>query len=182
MTMSVHMRMKEAGLHAKFSEDATLLADFKKYLVDSLNVNGQQEVRALYALSAHQFQQCAICLVIFHDVNATISSPPSSQVNNVSRFLRYMQPSGEEVTLDFLTKTSETQDFLTRLQSTNMSMATVHNYINNILQFLDYLRTRLDLEGSDPQLRDKCQAYKELLQTLRRPVVKRHFQAVFKTT
>lgn len=98
----------------------------------------------------------------------------------MSRFLRYVQPSGDEPTLDFLTKSTETRDFLASLQATDMTAATVLNYIKNIIRFVDYLKIRLDLAQGDAQLRLNCQAFKELLQTLRKPVSKAHSQEVCK--
>ncbi|XP_051551677.1 uncharacterized protein LOC127439557 [Myxocyprinus asiaticus] len=40
------------------------------------------------------------------------------EVDNVSRFLRYLLPVGDEPTLEFLTKSTETRDFLAALKST----------------------------------------------------------------
>ncbi|XP_051527929.1 uncharacterized protein LOC127425713 [Myxocyprinus asiaticus] len=85
------------------------------------------------------------------------------EVDNVSRFLRYLQPVGDEPALEFLTKSTETHDFLMALKSKDMSVATVLNYIKNMIRFLDYLKTRLDLDQKDLQLRKKCQIYKEML-------------------
>ncbi|XP_022535113.2 uncharacterized protein LOC111194629 [Astyanax mexicanus] len=103
------------------------------------------------------------------------------EVDNVSRFLRFAQPSGDEPTLDFLTRSTETRDFLTRLHNTSMTAATILNYIKNIIRFMDYLKTRLDLGQRDAQLREKCQSFKEMLQTLRKPISKSHSQEVCKT-
>lgn len=96
----------------------------------------------------------------------------------MSRFLRFVQPSGDEPTLDFLTMSTDTRNFLTSLQRTEMTAATVLNYIKNIIQFLDFLKTRIDLTEAEPQLHAKCQMLKEVLQTLRKPVNKRHSREV----
>lgn len=98
----------------------------------------------------------------------------SSQVDNVSRFLRYLQPTGIEPSLDFLSKTKEAQDFLTALKRTDMSSATVHNYIKSMNRFLEYLTLRLDFQKRDPQLPTNCQRYTKILETLWKTVLKSH--------
>ncbi|XP_062305981.1 uncharacterized protein LOC134010129 [Osmerus eperlanus] len=100
------------------------------------------------------------------------------EVDNVSRFLRYLQPRGDEPNLDFLKKSIETRDYLTRLRQTDMSTATILNYIKNMIRFVDFLKTKLDLGKEGTDLNSMCQGYKELLQTLRKPVAKVHSQAV----
>uniref|UniRef100_A0A8C1S358 Si:dkey-23a23.2 n=1 Tax=Cyprinus carpio TaxID=7962 RepID=A0A8C1S358_CYPCA len=96
------------------------------------------------------------------------------EVDNVSRFLRYLQPTGIEPSLDFLSKTKEAQDFLTALKRTDMSSATVHNYIKSMNRFLEYLTLRLDFQKRDPQLRTNCQRYTKILETLWKTVLKSH--------
>ena len=172
--------MQKAGLYSKFPEDASLILDFKRYLTDSLSVsNCQQEVRSLYTLIISQFQQCSICILSSYDVNANIYFSLSlSKVDNVSRFLRYLQPCGDEPNLDFLKKSIETQDYLKRLRLTDMSTATILNYIKNMIRFVEFLKTKQDLGKEGTKLHSMCQAYKELLQTLRKPVAKVHSHAV----
>ncbi|KAK9535941.1 hypothetical protein VZT92_005775 [Zoarces viviparus] len=137
VTTKVRVKMQAAGLYKKFSGDAEVIKDFKKYLsVDLAVTNCQQEV------------------------------------DNVARFLRYMQPTGDVPTLDFLKKSTETRDFFQDLKNTDMTAATILNYIKNILRFVDYLRNRLDLAATNSEFRNQCQAYKELVETLRKAISK----------
>lgn len=100
------------------------------------------------------------------------SHRPSLQVDNVSRFLRYMQPTGSKLSLDFLSKSTETQDFLTALRRADMRSATILNYIKSIIRFLEYLTARRDLRKKIPQLRKNCRSYADMLKTLRKTVSK----------
>ncbi|ROJ64733.1 N-lysine methyltransferase KMT5A [Anabarilius grahami] len=93
-------------------------------------------------------------------------------IDNVSRMLRYIQPTGDKVTLDFLLKSTETKDFLTQLRRTDMGPATILNYIKNTIRFVQYLKTHLNLVAADPDFYRKCQAYIDLLTSLRKPVSK----------
>lgn len=103
------------------------------------------------------------------------------KIDNVARFLRYLQPEGGEVTMAFLQKSTETREYLICLEQTEMSAATRLNYIKNMIRFVDYLKTRLDMEQEVPNLHTMCQKYKEFLQTLRKPVAKAHSRAVVST-
>ncbi|XP_034549552.1 uncharacterized protein LOC117820035 [Notolabrus celidotus] len=101
----------------------------------------------------------------------TLKVPECQQeVDNVSRFLRYVQPTGDELTLDFLQKMVETRDYFVQLKNTSMTPATILNYMKNVIRFLDYLKTRVDLECSYPELRNRCQVFKEFIQTVRKQV------------
>ncbi|KAL0152224.1 hypothetical protein M9458_051947, partial [Cirrhinus mrigala] len=108
---------------------------------------------------------------------------PNSQqeVDNVSRFLRYLQPTGSEPSLDFLSKSTETRDFVKALQRADMSASTVLNYIKSMNGFLEYLTLRLDIQKRDPQLRTNCQIYTNMLNTLRKTVSKTHEDKTFDT-
>ncbi|KAK7152442.1 hypothetical protein R3I93_010609 [Phoxinus phoxinus] len=97
-----------------------------------------------------------------------------NKVDNVSRFLRYVQPTASEPSLDFLSKRTETRDFLTALQRTDMGTTSLNNYIKSIIRFLEYLTTRLDLCRTEPELRSKCKSYTNMLKTLRKTVSKTH--------
>ncbi|KAL1277210.1 hypothetical protein QQF64_023883 [Cirrhinus molitorella] len=96
------------------------------------------------------------------------------EVENVSRFLRYLQPTGSEPSLDFLSKRTETQDFLKALQRTDMSAASILTYVKSMKRFLEYLSLRLDIQKRDPQLRSNCESYTNMLMTLRKTVCKTH--------
>ncbi|XP_075947876.1 uncharacterized protein LOC142949895 [Anarhichas minor] len=112
---------------------------------------------------------------LFEDLNVPNCR---QEVDNVSRFLRYMQPTGDVPTLDFLKKSTETRDFFQALKRTDMTALTVLNYIKGILRFVDYLKTRLDLDVTNSELRNQCQAYSELVQTLRKLISKSHEDAI----
>ncbi|XP_059364909.1 uncharacterized protein si:dkey-23a23.2 [Carassius carassius] len=96
------------------------------------------------------------------------------EIDNVSRFLRYLHPTEIEPSLDFLSKSRETQDFLTALKHTDVSSATIHNYIKSMNRFLEYLMLRLDFQKRDPQLSTNCQRYANMLKTLQKTVLKSH--------
>ncbi|KAJ4918927.1 hypothetical protein JOQ06_022198 [Pogonophryne albipinna] len=66
------------------------------------------------------------------------------EVDNVSRFLRYMQPEGEP-NLEFLTKTTETMDYMRALIQSGLSAATILNYWKNIIRFLQYVKGSVDI-------------------------------------
>ncbi|KAK9516040.1 hypothetical protein VZT92_025299 [Zoarces viviparus] len=137
VTTKVRTKMQAAGLYKKFSGDAEVIKDFKKYLSVDLDVTNCQQ-----------------------------------EVDNVARFLRYMQPTGDVPTLDFLKKSTDTRDFFQDLKNTDMTAATILNYIKNILHFVDYLRNRLALVATNSEFRNQCQAYKELVETLRKAIFK----------
>ncbi|XP_062320472.1 uncharacterized protein LOC134022737 [Osmerus eperlanus] len=100
------------------------------------------------------------------------------EANNVSRFLRYLQPKGDEPNLDFLKKSKDTRDYLTKLRLTDMSAANILLYIDNMIRFVGFLKIKLDLGKEGAELQSMCQAYKDLLLSLRKPVAKACFHAV----
>ncbi|MEQ2201261.1 hypothetical protein XENOCAPTIV_009901 [Xenoophorus captivus] len=62
-----------------------------------------------------------------------------------------------------------------------MTSATILNYIKNMIRFIQFLKLELSLKDSASIYLPKCQAYMDLLSTLRKPVSKQHSQAVCKT-
>ncbi|KAJ8287162.1 hypothetical protein GJAV_G00048330 [Gymnothorax javanicus] len=102
-------------------------------------------------------------------------------VDNVSRFLRYLQPTGDEPTMDFLSRSQQTREYISSLRRMEMTAATIINYMKNMIRFVDYLKTRLNLTITDKDLRDNLQAFKEFLQTMKKPVSKAHSRDVCKT-
>ncbi|XP_062413872.1 uncharacterized protein LOC119206513 [Pungitius pungitius] len=92
------------------------------------------------------------------------------EVDNVSRLLRYLQPTGDVATLDFLAKSAETRDFLGRLISAGMSAASTLTYMRSILRFVEHLRSRSD--PGVPDLETKCRAYAGQVEGFRRVVSK----------
>lgn len=172
--------MMNMGLYQKFPAEEAMLTDFKGYLINTLQVtNCQQVVRYIPFLFLFSLFRIALgCLCVAGWCVAfllTASSPISlfpSQIDNVSRMLRYIQPSGDKVTLDFLLKSTETKDFLTQLRHADMGPATILNYIKNMIRFVQYLKTHLNLVAADPDFYRKCQAYIDLLTFLRKPVSK----------
>lgn len=95
--------------------------------------------------------------------------------------LRFIQPSGDEVSLDFLLKSTETKDYLTQLRRAEMGPATILNYIKNMIRFVQYLKTHLNLAAADPDFYRKCQAYLDLLASIRKPVAKSNSKVTCKT-
>ena len=63
-------------------------------------------------------------------------------------------------------------DFLKALKATTMGPANVLNYIKNMIRFVEYLTTYLNLEVEDPDFKRKCTSYTALLKNLRKPVAK----------
>ncbi|KAK2814282.1 hypothetical protein Q5P01_000645 [Channa striata] len=140
----MHCNMQQMGLYEKFPSDTPILVEFKKYLVEHLEVpNCQQEV------------------------------------DNVSRMLRYMQPTGDRVNMDFLKKSTETKDYIVSLKRAKLLPATILNYIKNMIRFVQFLLTR-DVDDQDFHI--GCQAYITLLNTLRKPVSKAHSKVTCKTS
>ena len=71
VTSSVRVKMQSAGLYERFPPEATLIADFKKYLRDSLKVsNNQQEVRYLTHHPVNLHNVVSICVLSLNNVNA----------------------------------------------------------------------------------------------------------------
>ncbi|XP_026209063.1 uncharacterized protein LOC113157682 isoform X1 [Anabas testudineus] len=126
--------MQQTGLYEKFNSDNPLLVEFKKYLVNHMEVpNCQQEV------------------------------------DNVSRMLRYIQPTGEEIDMDFLRKGTEAKDYIESLKGAKLLPPTILNYINNMIHFVQFLATR---NIDDMEFYTRCDSYISLLHTLRKPVSK----------
>ncbi|KAK2814202.1 hypothetical protein Q5P01_000706 [Channa striata] len=137
----VHCNMQQMGLYEKFPSETPILVEFKKYLVEHLEVpNCQQEV------------------------------------DNVSRMLRYMQPTGDRVNMDFLKKSTETKDYIVSLKRAKLLPATILNYIKNMISFVQFLLTR---DVDDQDFHRGCQAYIMLLNTLRKPVSKAHSKVTY---
>ncbi|KAJ4921922.1 hypothetical protein JOQ06_022186 [Pogonophryne albipinna] len=91
------------------------------------------------------------------------------EVDNVSRFLRYMQPEGEP-NLEFLTKTTETMDYMRALINSGLSAATILNYMKNIIRFLQYVKGCVDMNVDWY----KILKYIDYLKTMRKPVARTH--------
>ncbi|KAJ4921913.1 hypothetical protein JOQ06_022177 [Pogonophryne albipinna] len=91
------------------------------------------------------------------------------EVDNVSRFLRYMQPKGEP-NLEFLTKTTETMDYMRALINSGLSAATILNYMKNIIRFLQYVKGCVDMNVDWY----KILKYIDYLKTMRKPVARTH--------
>ncbi|KAG1925603.1 N-lysine methyltransferase KMT5A-like [Pimephales promelas] len=53
-----------------------------------------------------------------------------------------------------------------------MGPATILNYVKNMIRFVQYLKTHLNLGEADLDFYRKCQAYLDLLATIRKPVAK----------
>lgn len=98
------------------------------------------------------------------------------EVNNVSRFLRYVQPTGDEPTLEFLKTFRETRDYFLKLEKTGMTPATILKYMANIIRFLDFLKFIPKFKETDSGHRERCQHFKEFLQSLREPDSMSHSQ------
>ncbi|XP_047446612.1 uncharacterized protein LOC125011408 [Mugil cephalus] len=95
--------------------------------------------------------------------------------------LRYIQPEGDEVSLDFLTKSTEASDYLHDLKLAKLSPATILNYIKNMIRFVQYAKTFLHVAAKDPDFHRKCQTYIDYLCVLRKSVAKENSRAICQT-
>lgn len=64
----------------------------------------------------------------------------------------------------------ESQDFLNKLKGAWTGPNTILNDMKNMNRFVQYLKTHLNFAAGDPDFHRKCQAYIDLLNTLRKPV------------
>ncbi|XP_026231674.1 uncharacterized protein LOC113172859 [Anabas testudineus] len=136
--------MLQMGLYEKFNSDNPLLVEFKKYLVNHMEVpNCKQEV------------------------------------DNVSRMLRYIQPTGEEIDMDFLRKGTEVKDYIESLKGAKLVPSTILNFIKNMIRFVQFLAIR---NIDDMEFYMRCYSYVSLLHTLKKPVSKAHSKVTYKTS
>ncbi|KAK1876605.1 N-lysine methyltransferase KMT5A-A [Dissostichus eleginoides] len=94
------------------------------------------------------------------------------EIDNVARFLRYIQPTGDEPNFDFLTNTTDTMNYFQALDNSTLSASTILNYFKNILRFLKFLRGNLELVIP----RELIDKYSDYLVTLRVAHTRRHTQ------
>ncbi|XP_041832394.1 uncharacterized protein LOC121634055 [Melanotaenia boesemani] len=94
------------------------------------------------------------------------------EVDNVSRMLRYMQPTGNEVNFDFLQNTTMLGGYFDALKRVGQSAATRINYIKSMIKFIKFLK--LEHGSSDLSLVNRCFYYLEFLSVLRKPISKSH--------
>ena len=96
--------------------------------------------------------------------------------------LRYLQPVGDEVNLDFLTKQAATTDYVEALFGVGLNPSTVNNYLKNMGRFLKFLETDVNISAemtaltssSDATYRFKLRIdmYRQLIHDLQKPVYK----------
>ena len=163
--------MKKAGLYSKFPDYASLISDFKKYIGSA---TGGKVVRSLsYIFSQNtNFNKVPYVFFLLMMLMLKCISHRLSKVDNLSRFLRYLQPRGDELNLDFLKKSIETRDYLTKLRLADMSAVTILSYIQSMIRFVIFLKTKIDPGKKGEELHSICQAYKKLLHTLKKRVAK----------
>ncbi|RVE63434.1 hypothetical protein OJAV_G00136240 [Oryzias javanicus] len=107
-----------------------------------------------------------------HLVNVMQISNCQQEVDNVARVLRYIQPSGDEINLDFIENTTVLGDYFDQLRRVGLSAATRINYIKSLLQFLKFLK--ISRGGGDHVFYHKCGHYMDFLTVLRKPISKSH--------
>ncbi|XP_029017323.1 uncharacterized protein LOC114861836 [Betta splendens] len=100
------------------------------------------------------------------------------EVDNVSRMLRYIQLTGNDVDMGFLLKSTETRDFIQALRNANLKPATILNYIKNMIRFVSFLSIR---ELGDKKFKSDCSGYIQFLNVIRKPVAKSHSKTVCST-
>ncbi|XP_029965743.1 uncharacterized protein LOC115401590 isoform X2 [Salarias fasciatus] len=94
------------------------------------------------------------------------------EVDNVSRVLRYLQPTGDQVSLDFLDSTAPVGDFFAALKRVGQTAATRFNYIKSLVKFIRYLQ--LEHGGTDPAFFHKCTNFMDFLSVLRKSISETH--------
>ncbi|KAM9778478.1 uncharacterized protein ACBT44_000259 isoform 2-T2 [Syngnathus typhle] len=115
------------------------------------------------------FSETAVLLVDFKNYLCDTLGVPNWQreVDNVLRFLRYLQPTGNEPTLEFLIKILETRDSISSLRRTDRSASTILHDLENEITFVNYLDTRRDLTTTQfMTTQDELQQYKEFLRKI----------------
>lgn len=85
-----------------------------------------------------------------------------------------MQPSGDDISMDFLSKDTETIEFIKTLKMAKMGPATILNYIKNMIRFVQFLSTFLHITTEELDYSQKCKAYIDLLRTLRKRMAEEH--------
>ncbi|XP_055360600.1 uncharacterized protein LOC114846600 [Betta splendens] len=100
------------------------------------------------------------------------------EVDNVSRMLRYMQPTGKDVDMGFLVKTTETRDFIQALWNADLKPATILNYIKHMIRFVSFLHIR---EFGNKDFKYDCAGYIQFLSTIKKSVAESHSRTVCST-
>ncbi|XP_028990747.3 uncharacterized protein LOC114846136 [Betta splendens] len=100
------------------------------------------------------------------------------EVDNVSRMLRYMQPTGKDVDMGFLVKTTETRDFIQALRNADLKPATILNYIKHMIRFVSFLHIR---EFGNKDFKYDCAGYIQFLSTIKKSVAESHSRTVCST-
>lgn len=90
----------------------------------------------------------------------------------MARFLRFVQPTRDKQTLDFMKTSADICHFFSQLEQTGMDPATILNSMTSIVRFQDFLKSTPDFEMADKGHRNRCDRFKEFIQTLRKPVSK----------
>ncbi|KAG7500483.1 death domain-associated protein 6-like [Solea senegalensis] len=89
------------------------------------------------------------------------------EVDQVSKYLRYLQPSGDILTLDFVTKSAETTGYLQKLKCMGLSTKSLVSHTRSIIGFFEFLRTHPYLKQKDTQLRTMLATTEMMLRSLR---------------
>lgn len=103
-------------------------------------------------------------------VSALLYPNSNEEVDNVSKVLRYIQPTGDDISLEFLQNTAMLKKYFKQLKRAGQSMSTRINYIKSMILFVKFIR--LSHGPSDLSIIDKCSSYLEFLEGLREPMSK----------
>lgn len=96
----------------------------------------------------------------------------------MSRMLRYIQPSGDDISMDFLERSTETKDYIEALKEAKLAPATILTYLKHMIRFCNFL---IFHRFPDQELRERCRSYIELLNTLQKHMTEAHIEAFCKT-
>ncbi|XP_039598343.1 uncharacterized protein si:dkey-23a23.2 [Polypterus senegalus] len=109
-----------------------------------------------------------------HLINVLCVTNCQQEVDNVSRWLRYIQPEAVEPTLDFLHEKVKATDFLKALKESLCCLSTRLNYIKNMIRFVKYVQVTLEYSKEDPQLNQRCRDYIDCLKVARKPIAREY--------
>ncbi|XP_078791542.1 uncharacterized protein LOC144986865 isoform X2 [Oryzias latipes] len=108
-----------------------------------------------------------------HHLSSILQIPNCQQeVDNVSRVLRYVQPTGDDIKLTFMDNTTLVGEYFIKLKNVGQSPATRINYIKSLIQFIKFLR--LSRGATDAAVIPKCIYFMDYLTVLRKPISKSH--------
>ncbi|XP_073409279.1 uncharacterized protein [Dendrobates tinctorius] len=87
------------------------------------------------------------------------------EVQNVSRFLHFMDPN--KVTLDFVMQIEKSRSFFIKLRDLNLAHQTAFNYLKNLRRYLNFHMRATNLANEDPAMYSAVKHFKSVTKDLR---------------